>query len=82
MSFDRLEPDHSHQDTVTVKRMPTGQMKAIAVMPTLKIGPRNADALVCLVGLVEAIKKCTGMLRCQAAPQKILHLERLEYLRT
>lgn len=74
MSFDRLEPSLAGRMEITV-RLSGRRFQAVALSPTLEMGPRNANQLSLIEGKVEAIGR-SAML----TPERRLRLaERLPY---
>ena len=57
MSFDRLEPDTSMSDAITVKAVGQGKFQALWVPPVFTTGPRLAERLLCIEGIPEAIDR-------------------------
>jgi len=55
ISFDRLSPSHDLHDALTVRAKGHGRYEALAVMPTLRLGPHSTEGFPHVEGLVEAV---------------------------
>lgn len=55
MSFDRLSPDTSLADSITVRATGCGGYEAIHVPPLFRLGPRLADRLLAIKGIQSAL---------------------------
>lgn len=56
MSFDRLAPSLAGRREITV-RVSGRRFQAVAISPTLEVGPRNAEDLVAIDGKVPALRR-------------------------
>lgn len=61
MSFDRLTPDPELTDAITVRASGLGRFVAVAVSPTLTLGPILAERLLVIDGLDEAIESSASL---------------------
>jgi hypothetical protein len=76
-SYDRLVPDRMLANAITVKPLGSGRFRAIAVPPTFTLGPIDAERLVFVDGLDEAIACAEGI----SNERKAFLRERLPYWR-
>jgi hypothetical protein len=75
VSYDRLAPDPMFANTITVRATGSGRFRAIAVPPTLTLGPRFADRLLIVDGLPEVLRATTSI----SMERRQFLLERLPY---
>ena len=61
MSFDRLEPDASLSDALTVRALGAGNFSALSVPATLELGPGHAERSSVISGVDKAIRANPGI---------------------
>ena len=76
-SYDRLTPDPTLANVITVRASGNGRFRAIAVPPTFTLGPLDADCLPLVDGLEEVIRTTASI----SAERRQFLISRLPYWR-
>ena len=56
LSYDRVSPDPSLGETISVRTIGSGRYKALYVSPMFCLGPKVAERLLCIEGIEEALR--------------------------